>query len=850
MLRCASVWAGGLREPARPSSFDTCRLRGLSRRLAALALPAVLVVPAALAHVETAGPRARVAPAVEAVARVPRGGAAGPVPGVVRRAGVPWPGAARSQSAGPPFADVVRREVSDVPREATPHLASRQPASGAARTLHVLVVDASGAPVPEARVRIEKPAVPAAEVQTGSDGRAVLDGAGPGDIWVRAIAPGFAPARVRVEIAQDVETTATRIVLQPARLEEVVTVTAARGARALEAPAATSVVSAAELLAGAPGALDDVLRHTPGFSLFRRSSSRVANPTTQGVTLRGLSGSGASRTLVLADGQPLNDPFGSWVYWNRVPQAAIDRVEVVRGAAGDLYGADALGGVIQVVTFDAGRPRLRATLDAGARDTGRASFFLAAPVGAWAATFAGEAHATDGTPVVARGDRGPVDVPAGTDYLAGFASAGRIAGAWRAVGRLSVAGESRGNGTPLQVNDTTWRQAAIEAGGVSGAAVWTAHAVVGRQRYYQTFSAVAADRTSERLTTEQRVPARFASGGAQWSRQIRSASIVVGGDLRRIEADLRERRFTAAGAPLGPFESGGIETTGALYGRLGLAAGRATAVIGARADLWRSEPDDPALPRHAVRFFSPRVSVAWQATPGLALRGALARAHRTPTLNELHRGFRQGNVVTEPNPRLDPEHLTSLEGSALWTTPRLSMRVTGYWSQLDDVVANVTVSVTPALVTRQRQNADTARARGLEAELDYRPGANLRVSFLAVASESRFHRTPSQPAIEGNRLPQTPRYQLGAGVTYTSRLATVSVQARGVGAQFDDDQNAIALERFGVVDLAVSRSLGRGVHLSLAAENLFDVEYATGRTPVRTVGWPRTVWAGVRLFLP
>ena len=67
--------------------------------------------------------------------------------------------------------------------------------------------------------------------------------------------------------------------------------------------------------------LDDQLRSVPGFSLFRRTSSRVANPTTQGVTLRGMSASGASRTLVLADGVPLNDPFGAWVYWDRVPVA-------------------------------------------------------------------------------------------------------------------------------------------------------------------------------------------------------------------------------------------------------------------------------------------------------------------------------------------------------------------------------------------------------------------------------------------------------------------------------------------------------------------------------------------------
>ena len=62
-----------------------------------------------------------------------------------------------------------------------------------------------------------------------------------------------------------------------------------------------------------------MLRQVPGFSLFRRTTSRAANPTTQGVSLRGLGASGASRALVLSDGFPLNDPFGGWVYWDRAP---------------------------------------------------------------------------------------------------------------------------------------------------------------------------------------------------------------------------------------------------------------------------------------------------------------------------------------------------------------------------------------------------------------------------------------------------------------------------------------------------------------------------------------------------
>ena len=153
-----------------------------------------------------------------------------------------------------------------------------------------------------------------------------------------------------------------QVVLRPVNFADSVVVTATRGAERLPSAASSTVLTSAELSNMAAGALDDALRSTPGFTLFRRSSSRVANPTTQGVTLRGVSGSGASRTLVLADGVPLNDPFGSWVYWNRIPLAAVDRVEVVRGATGDLYGAGALGGVVQLLTR-AADPHARARHD-------------------------------------------------------------------------------------------------------------------------------------------------------------------------------------------------------------------------------------------------------------------------------------------------------------------------------------------------------------------------------------------------------------------------------------------------------------------------------------------------------
>src|SRR5687768_15893033 len=319
---------------------------------------------------------------------------------MIRQAGFVLVGAVLAAALGVPV-PVAAQTV------ATPSV--RPPASTTTGT----VVDISGAVVPDAEV-----------VVTSTDGRTITlrtDADGTFDAGViasrvRVACEGFETIEIGVSGAGPVQ-----VVLRPTNFADSVVVTASRGTERLPTAASSTVLTAAELSNMAAGALDDALRSTPGFTLFRRSSSRVANPTTQGVTLRGVSGSGASRTLVLADGVPLNDPFGSWVYWNRVPQAAVDRVEVVRGAAGDLYGADALGGVVQVLTFAPGRTRMRATLDGGSHDTFRGSLFAGVERNGWTTAAAGEWLTTDGVPTIDPAVAGPIDIRADSDYRTGFA---------------------------------------------------------------------------------------------------------------------------------------------------------------------------------------------------------------------------------------------------------------------------------------------------------------------------------------------------------------------------------------------------------------------------------------------
>jgi outer membrane cobalamin receptor len=207
------------------------------------------------------------------------------------------------------------------------------------------------------------------------------------------------------------------IVLKPATLLEEVTVTATRTEQRLgDIPASVSVLSREDIKRSPAVVADDVLRQVPTFSLFRRTSSLSSHPTAQGVSLRGIGPSGVSRTLVLIDSVPFNDPFGGWVYWTRVPLENTDRIEIVDGSSSSLYGNYAMGGVINIVT---GRPARR-TVELKPQYGNLASpkfDFLASDVwGKLGAAVEGSVFKTDGFPIVSATERGLVDNKAAVDF--------------------------------------------------------------------------------------------------------------------------------------------------------------------------------------------------------------------------------------------------------------------------------------------------------------------------------------------------------------------------------------------------------------------------------------------------
>ncbi len=699
--------------------------------------------------------------------------------------------------------------------------------------------DEQGRPVAGASVRSVNEATCA--TATGVDGRFELACAQAGD-RVRVSAAGFAGVEAVID-GQPL-----RVALAAERYTEAVVVTATRSDRRPTSGAApVSIITAADLAVLPPAPLDDALRAVPGFTLFRRTTSRSANPTTQGAGLRGLSASGASRALVLADGEPLNDPFGGWVYWNRVPQASIDRIEVVRGGASDLYGADALVGVLQVITARPSRLSGRAELAAATHDTGRVSLFGGASRGRVSATGGAEGFSTDGYILVGPDDRGLIDTPANSRYGSGRADVAYNAGPYFVRVGGDLFGERRDNGTPLQTNSTDLRQFRLATGGRAGAIGWRVNAQAGEQTYRQVFSAIADDRSSETLVVQQRVPASQHGVSFMLETHARGVDLLAGADMRDTAAINVERGFFPDGRLRALTATPGFQrTSGAYLQASAQPAANVRVTLGLRADARQRTREEGWLGGDTA--ISPRGSLAWNATSWATVHGALGWSFRAPTLNERFRGFRVGNAQTQPNADLAPESLRTVEAGLLVRHHRGTARVTVFRNDLDDAVTNVTIATTPQLITRRRENVGGIDAWGTEVEGEWRLSARATVTSALALLQSRF---VEYAPLEGLRVPQVPRWASSVGIRGSGPFGLViASQLRAFGEQYEDDRNTLTLGRGAVLDASVIRPLGRRVSVFLSLENLLDDDYEVGRTPVATYGQPFTAHGGVRIALP
>jgi outer membrane cobalamin receptor len=590
---------------------------------------------------------------------------------------------------------------------------------------------------------------------------------------------------------------------------------------AAEAPAAMTEIGRTQLQELPGENLDDRLRYIPGFSMFRRSSSLAANPTTQGISLRGLGSSGASRTLLLWDGIPVNSPFGGWIYWTRLAPEDIERIEMSRGASTSVFGDKAMGGTINIFS----RPPEPWHMELGADGGNVGQVELYGGFSHVWKTFGVSAHVrsftADGYYIVPAANRGPVDQLAGVEFVAGTIRLDYLGARNKVFLRLDTLAEERKNGTPLTPNSTGLGSLATSWAHDSAHDGLLVSAYHTRENYHAWFSSIGAGRRTETLSFMQHAPSDETGLAGLWRHSATSWTAMAGGDVTRTAGSSTDYLI-----PTGIRFGEGIRWSRGVFGQWNGKAGPAMLFLGARED----------FTGNGYSFFSPSGGIA--AGKGLfRVRASAYRSFRAPTLNELYRTFRAGNSLTQANADLLPETLFGAEAGfdMVGETRRLSF--TAFRNSLDDVITNVTLSSTPALITRQRQNAATAVTHGVEANLRQHFGQHWQGELSYLFADSRY--------ATGLRIPQVAKQQGSASVTWLNARTFISAGVRAYSLQFEDDLNTLPLPGFSTVQVSARQRLTRSLSARFEMENALDHQYLTGRTPAPQIGAPRLYRVGL-----
>ena len=632
----------------------------------------------------------------------------------------------------------------------------------------------------------------------------------------------------------------------------------------------------------------DLLREIPAVELPRTSS--LVGGTAQIASIRGVD---EGRTAVLFDGIPVNDAWGEWIDWGRVPKSMVERVEVLEGGTSSLYGNGAMGGVISFFSKPIAPGSAQLQLDGGSRDGKHGSATIGLPAfHGLTASVTGDYQEKGGylltksaAPSTLYALPGPLDVASNIIQRNAYARVNYAPNSmFSAFLTGHVFNDSRNLGTPLTFANRDQKN--LDFGlniGALSRGLLAVRAWDGRQIEDQRASAIrsAVLRSIEDSSLTAEIPSHDWGASAQFTRTNLPLlqSFSVGGDFRHYQGDYNEVDFntTCPGVNCGivsrTVSSGGDQAlSGAFLQAIASPVTPVSIELSARVDHWTNNDghsNDAAAgpttyPDASKTSFSPRLGVHYQVHSTFALRGAVYKAFRAPNLAELYRKQISATSITLPNPDLKAETAVGREVGFDWQPVSwLQAKATYYVADYNDFNSPQTLTTNkPAAcgtiaTCRQRLNVGKSRSEGLEGYLALRPVTGLIITGSATYDDARQQSgiadtLPNDRKPHINRVP-SPR-QTVCGTYSSNLLGELTAMWRHEGQT--TTLGGLALAPFTLVDLNYQRELFTGMSAFISVENVGNVVYEVNKAGAGTVaspylisiGLPRTVRGGVQIY--
>ncbi len=627
--------------------------------------------------------------------------------------------------------------------------------------------------------------------------------------------------------------------------------------------------------------LDAALRQVPGLALFRSDSSLSAFPARVGVSLRSLiGGSGVGRALITLDGVPQNDPFGQWVVPASLPVEGIESVEIVRGAGAGPYGAGALTGVIEISE----KETPGALIDAEAGNLDQQRYVAVGNAQAGNTAFGGSAtyQKSGGWYTVDSAHRGAVDTQVGLEAtnLSARAAAEILDGTLLAV-RFGAYDERRNPGIEGNAADSKGfsGSATVAHPETAGALGWRTQIWFRDSDFINTSATIVPGRASViPFADGYATPALGWGGNAAVRGTLGWLDWETGADARFYEGEARELFSYSAGAFQGSRFSGGRSFVGGLYAEGASRFDGFLVTTGIRLDEWKDSgghilehslatggvilDNEFAVRSGAVP--TARAGIRKDFLAGLYTRAAAYAGFRQPSLNELYRPTRVGNIFMDADPALQPEHLYGAEIGLGGAAGAWSWNLTGFWNRLSGAVYNVTLGAGPGnfpdvgfLPTGgsflQRENVGFIQAFGSEGDASWRLSDVLSLRSAYSVTDARVNGGTNLPRLTGKRPAQTPRLSItGGAVMFPLPKLTVEADVIYSSKRFSDDLNTLPLAAATTFNARITWHFLPQAAFFIAGDNLGNARVAVLEGGDRTVSYdePRAVRAGILVNVP
>ncbi|MGE4418235.1 MAG: TonB-dependent receptor plug domain-containing protein [Sulfurimonas sp.] len=612
-----------------------------------------------------------------------------------------------------------------------------------------------------------------------------------------------------------------------------VSVTATKTERKVaDVPASIEVITEKDIKNSTSLNANELLKNVAGVSI-RNPLGVMSTSSNNKVYMRGFGGNDA-RTLVLLDGVPLNDAFGGAVEWTQIPLDAIKRIEVVKGSGSSLYGSNAMGGVINIITKKPQKQQTNINLSYGSMNTKIGSISTSGKNGKFGYYLLGQLTDSDG-------------------YIADVKPKDNSIkrGVEKANANLKLTydiDDSSGIGVSYNYMDRKTTGVLDIPGGYNPYTNSMGTAQINYNKFFKNSSdmKITIYNTMTKTTYDSLSGSviKYKDDGEtsdygttlQYTLPIGNHIITTGIEGKTSFAEKVDTYLSNSDI----IATEGKQDYYAFFGQDEWFINEKFILnIGARLDYYKNhggkmyDEVNNVYTDHATKSFnafSPKIGLVYHVTKDTSLRTSIGKAFRAPTVSDLYRDWidTSGRVYAA-NPDLKPEEVISYEiGLDQKLGSNGAINITAYQSDAKDFIYRIKPLDPSSTNFEEKTNVGEVLIRGIETEFNYKFNTQWRVLANYTYNKSTIEKFEANTDLEGKYLNYIPKQKASATLTYeNSDIGTINAGVRYAGKRYSDDLNteSKAYESYTLFDLKLSRKITKNSQFEVSVDDLFDKGY-------------------------